>query len=407
MASATARASSSLRSNRDAMYRRVVSCVRAVQVRLRWDGVGRGGGRRGRRAPRWRNSTRGARARGERPRVVGVPPRRAARATMSNHCSLLSASVARVVTSDRRSLALMGRSVHEHRIVAPGRSPWGWGGKAHGTRTRAGSRRELDVRSTRRWRDASPQRPAHQGAAGQPLTGRTSRAWSACALRWRDAARAAKSNPPSSPDSPWTSTPSPPPCSASSESSRTRTPPRSARRGPRCSVPRDATAPKRQPTPSETLDPDARRRADADAILAAVPEILTFATDEEVRDAARRAETIRELLPRQRRQTVQRTTRVSHHARRARPARGGHAAGLEVGRRTRRPETPPGRGRGRGRVRPGGVARGWVARGGFGARDAPTDGGGLRRRSTADGFPEHPGHGRPGAVRRSATGVPG
>lgn len=82
------------------------------------------------------------------------------------------------------------------------------------------------------------------------------------------------------------------------------------------------------------FDPDARRRADADAILAAVPEILTFATDEDVRDAARRAETIRELLPSAdvAKLCGGRPEFLTTPDAGASLARGGHAAGLEVGR---------------------------------------------------------------------------
>ena len=84
----------------------------------------------------------------------------------------------------------------------------------------------------------------------------------------------------------------------------------------------------------DAFDPDASRRADADAILAAVPEILIFATDEEVRDAARRAETIRELLPAANVAKLcgARPEFLTTPDAGASLARGGHAAGLEVGR---------------------------------------------------------------------------
>ena len=191
-------------------------------------------------------------------------------------------------------------------------------------------------------------------------------------------------------------TPSPPPCSASSDCSRTRTPPRFARRVP-LFRPEDRPRPKRRRRVPTRLRPRRSTSRGRGRHPRRGPRNSYLATDEEVRDAARRAETIREP-PRPRRQTVRRKTRVL-------TTPSGRAPGARRPPRDRGGARLRGRGRGRGRVRPGGVARGWVARGGFGARC---------RRVAADcdvdrllTISEHPGHGRPGAVRGSTTGVPG
>ena len=172
-------------------------------------------------------------------------------------------------------------------------------------------------------------------------------------------------------------------------------------------------------------------RAETSALLASVPDILLEPCDEAVRAIVTRARALRFLLPNAdvaRLAGKMPSFLLTSDAGLA-ASRGGHAAGLEPGRpragrrayqgtqtndttdptdrrHDTRDDTTLAENARRARERKRLVLVRALARRRLRRRDARAHAEGLRRRPPADGFPEHPRHGRARAVRGPARGVP-